>query len=394
MLFPLFFQNAVCYNLIKYVTNRIRKGDDSLQPTIIVPSLDPDEKLTAVVEGLLAEGFQDIVLINDGSHADHLAPFENAALHPEVTVLTHEVNKGKGRAMKTAFAWVLENRPDTLGAITVDGDNQHRAKDVKALAEALEREPEKLWLGVRDFSAPQVPARSKLGNKLTRGIMKLACGVSVTDTQTGLRGISRENLPLMLEIEGERYEYETEQLLRLKENNLTAGELVIDTVYIDDNQSSHFNALRDSWKIYRLIFRYMGHRMAKFVRYSLSSIFCFLLDNGLFTLLNLWLFAGLGDRRIPLATFAARAVSSVANYLINRNLVFRNTTDMKETALRYFALVILQAAASALLVKTLSEFLTLTGWLDSLCKILVDALLFFLSYQIQQRWVFVDKTKK
>lgn len=372
------------------------KGDDSLrEPVIIVPSLDPDEKLTAVVDGLLAAGFHDIVLVNDGSHADHTGPFENAAaLHPEVTVLTHEVNKGKGRAMKTAFQWVLENRPDTLGVITVDGDNQHRAKDVKALAEALEREPDTFWLGVRDFSAPQVPARSKLGNKLARGIMKLACGVAVTDTQTGLRAVSRENLPLMLTIEGERYEYETEQLLRLKEKGLTAGEIVIDTVYIDDNQSSHFNALRDSWKIYRLIFRYMGHRLAKFFRYSLSSILCFLLDNGLFTLFNLVLFAGLGDRRIPLATFCARAVSSIVNYIINRKLVFKATADVRDTAFRYFVLVILQALASSTLVKGFSGLFALSGWLDSVCKLIVDCLLFLLSYQIQQRWVFADKKKK
>ena len=83
--------------------------------TVIVPSLDPDEKLMQVVEGLLRVGFTDILLVNDGSHDDHVQPFLEAAQHPEVTVLTHEVNRGKGRALKTAFEWCLRNRPDLAG---------------------------------------------------------------------------------------------------------------------------------------------------------------------------------------------------------------------------------------------------------------------------------------
>ena len=231
--------------------------------TIIVPSLDPDEKLMQVVEGLLAEGFRDIVLVNDGSHADHLAPFRQAAEHPEVTVLTHEVNKGKGRALKTAFAWCVENRPDIDGVVTADGDNQHRSADIRRCAEAMLARPDMVWLGVRDFSLEHVPVRSRIGNTLTRGIMKMACGVSVTDTQTGLRAVPAKDLPLMLEIPGERYEYETQMLLSLRENGVGIGEVVIETVYIDENESSHFNPLKESWKIYRIIFRHMFRRKGK-----------------------------------------------------------------------------------------------------------------------------------
>ena len=228
--------------------------------TIIVPSLDPDEKLLQVVEGLLSEGFRDILLVNDGSHADHVQPFVDAARHPEVTVLTHEVNRGKGRALKTAFAWCVENRPDIDGVVTVDGDNQHLPRDVRACAEAMLADPGKVWLGVRDFSLEHVPLRSRFGNTLTRGIMRMACGVSVTDTQTGLRAIPAGILPLMTRIEGERYEYETEMLLSLRPAGVGLGEIVIETVYINENETSHFNALKDSWKIYRIIFRHMFRR--------------------------------------------------------------------------------------------------------------------------------------
>ena len=66
----------VSQNLIKIAWEEDMKGI-----TIVLPSLDPDEKLNMVVQGLLAEGFHDIVIVNDGSDADHLSPFEEAAKH-------------------------------------------------------------------------------------------------------------------------------------------------------------------------------------------------------------------------------------------------------------------------------------------------------------------------
>ena len=359
--------------------------------TIIVPSLDPDEKLGKVVDGLLAEGFNDIVLVNDGSHEDHLQPFIDAARHPEVTVLTHEVNKGKGRALKTAFAWCIDNRPDIDGVVTVDGDNQHRSEDVRRCAEAVLREPDKVWLGVRDFSLEHVPLRSRLGNTLTRGIMKLACGVSVTDTQTGLRAIAARYLPLMLRIQGERYEYETQMLLSLRSEKVGIGEVVIDTVYIDENQSSHFNALRDSWKIYKIIFRHMFRSAGSFLKFSASSIGCFLLDNGLFTLLNAAVLQGMasGARELA-ATGGARVVSSVANFFLNRKVVFKASNSGKKSAVRYFILAIVQCGLSALLVTGLSRVFKTSKVMQTAVKMPVDMALFLGSYYIQKKWVFKD----
>ena len=100
--------------------------------SVVLPSLDPDEKLTAVIDGLLEYGFTDIILVNDGSKPENLHWFEdNAAAHPEIHLLHHPVNRGKGAALKTAFAWFLENRPDALGVVTVDGDNQHHPEDTR-----------------------------------------------------------------------------------------------------------------------------------------------------------------------------------------------------------------------------------------------------------------------
>ena len=359
--------------------------------TVVVPSLDPDEKLMQVVEGLLNIGFKDIVLINDGSHADRTEPFREAAQHPEVTVLTHEVNKGKGRALKTAFAWCLENRPGIDGVVTADGDNQHRAEDIFKCAEKLVEDPSKLWLGVRDFSLEHVPLRSRMGNTITRTIMRL-CGVDVQDTQTGLRAVPASVLPLMCEIDGERYEYETEMLLAMRENRLSIGQVIIETVYIDENQTSHFNTLRDSWKIYKIIFRHMYRRFRYFLKFSASSVFSFFVELGIFTAFNSWLLAGMGGGvRELAATLMARVLSSIVNFSMNRSLVFKSEAKLSRCALRYAMLALVQGSISALTIALVQRLTGASNFMETVIKIPVDMLLFILSYQVQKRWVFKNE---
>ena len=182
---------------------------------VVVPSLNPTGRLTDTVSGLLAAGFTDILLVNDGSRPETLRYFEEASARPGVTLLQHEVNRGKGAAMKTAFAWLLEHRPDCPGVVTVDGDGQHHPEDAMACAAKMLRE-EKVILGCRDFSRPEVPPKSLMGNRITCAVFKIFCGMSISDTQTGLRGIPLDSytVPGLLTLPGERYEYEMEMLMQ------------------------------------------------------------------------------------------------------------------------------------------------------------------------------------
>ncbi|MBO4765955.1 MAG: bifunctional glycosyltransferase family 2/GtrA family protein [Lachnospiraceae bacterium] len=364
--------------------------------TIIVPSLNPDEKMVNTVRGILAEGFKDIVVVDDGSAAEYKEPFATVAAMEGVTVLTHEVNKGKGRAMKTAFAYIAENRPDSRGVVTVDGDGQHLPKDIRACAEAMIAEKDKVVLGVRDFSRPEVPFKSRNGNNITKAVFRILCGIRISDTQTGLRAIPAQYLPLMCEIAGERYEYETNQLLILKDKEIALHEVVIDTVYIDDNASSHFHPFRDSWRIYKIIFKHVGTSvLAKFLGASLVS---FLVDTLLFFLINVGLQkAGMGAEdgklRIALATIGARVVSTVVNFCLNRKVVFKSTRSVRGTLVRYYILAICQMTASFLLVHFVAESLfgLTAGVLESVVKFCVDMCLFVISFQVQKRWVFAEK---
>lgn len=370
-----------------------------MKVTIVLPSLNPDEKMIHTVEGILAEGFDDIVVVDDGSTAEYKKPFEAVAAMDGVTVLAHEVNKGKGRAMKTAFEYVIANRPDSEGVVTVDGDGQHLPKDIRACAEAMVANGDKIVLGVRDFSSPNVPFKSKNGNNITKAVFRIFCGIRISDTQTGLRAIPRQHLPLMCEIGGERYEYETNQLLVFKDKGIKLHEVTIDTVYIDDNASSHFHPFRDSWRIYKCILKHIGTSvLAKFLG---TSVICFVIDTLLFFLINVGLQgAGMrtedGKLRIALATIGARVVSTIVNFCLNRKVVFKNTDSLWKTVIRYYILAICQMTLSFTLVHLVAEriFRLSAGVLESVVKFCVDMCLFVGSFIVQKRWVFAKDTKR
>ena len=359
--------------------------------SVILPSLDPDEKLPAVIGGLLEVGFRDILLINDGSKPENLHYFTDAAAaHPEITLLHHAVNRGKGAALKTAFNYFLVHRPNGEGVVTVDGDGQHHKQDILACAEAM-MESDQVVLGVRDFDHPDVPFRSRFGNKTTCGIFKLFVGMSISDTQTGLRAIPRKELPTMLGIEGDRFEYETNMLLKLKQKSIPFREVKIRTVYIEENKSSHFRVIRDSWRIYKLI-------LAHFFRYTLVSISSAVIDEGCYVGFSSVLQGILSG--LPLtatATAAARLISSLFNFFMNKSVVFQSGVSTGIALLHYYALALPMLAAQALLTHGTYTLLGIsedaTG-LRALIYAVVMTVLYLVSYMVQQRWVFQEKREK
>ena len=131
-----------------------------MKVSVIIPSLNPDNKLIQVVDALVAKGFDDIILVNDGSDKAHMQPFLQLKEYRQCTVLTHEINRGKGRGLKTAFDYCIANRPDIDGVVTVDGDNQHKAEDILNCCNKMIECKDKVILGVRDFSGDDVPPKS------------------------------------------------------------------------------------------------------------------------------------------------------------------------------------------------------------------------------------------
>lgn len=348
---------------------------------VVIPSLNPDDKLLAVVEGLISRGFNDLIVVNDGSAPDKTRHFESVAALPGCTVLCHEVNRGKGRALKTAFSYILEHRPDCIGAVTVDGDNQHHPDDVAAMAAALMNNggDPALLLGVRDFSQPEVPARSRFGNRLSALVFWLLCRQKISDTQTGLRGIPRQLLPGLTALSGERFDFETNMLLYLHKNRIPVNEIGIRTIYLEENASSHFHAIFDSLSILRLV-----------LAFAFSSVVSAALDVGCYGLAVTLLHALPLRERVLVATVVARATSSVVNFWLNRRAVFGGDSALSHALPRYYLLCACQLFCSWAGVWGLTLII---GGSSMLAKIIIDALLFFISFNIQRRWVFSEQNK-
>ncbi len=344
---------------------------------VVIPSLNPDDKLLTVAEGLISHGFGNLIIVNDGSMPEKAAYFQQIAAKPECTVLVHETNRGKGRALKTAFAYILEHFPDCIGAVTVDGDNQHHPDDVAVLASALLQDDSALILGVRDFSQPDVPARSRFGNRISALVFGLLCRQKISDTQTGLRAIPRKMLPGLVDLAGERFDFETNMLLFLSKNKTPMREIGIQTIYLQENATSHFRAVWDSLRILRLVFAF-----------AFSSAVCAALDVGCYWLAVTLLAALPLRERVLAATVVARVISSAVNFSFNRTAVFGNSGSLSRALPRYYLLCGCQFICSWAGVWGLTLII---GGSSVLAKIIVDPLLFFASFNIQRHWVFSEQ---
>lgn len=351
---------------------------------ILIPSLEPDERLPSYIQKLGENGFGHIVVVDDGSAESYQPIFERIAAMPDTAVVHHDVNHGKGVALKTGYTYIMENIPDCSGVITADADGQHTVEDCIRLAEKLATGERALYLGSRDFGEKQVPFKSRAGNRITSAVFKLLYGKWLPDTQTGLRAFRREDLQFMTEVEGERFEYEMNVLISCARAKLPMIPVTIATVYENDNAGTHFNTLRDSYRIYKVI-------LGNFVKFCGTSILCFLIDQGLFNLFRLIFKGGekviLGatiDTGIWISTVLARIISATVNFLLNKNVVFKQKGKTAGSLWKYAVLAVGIVILSALG----TQLLTRIGVATWLAKPIVDIVLYFVSYYFQQNWVF------
>ena len=197
------------------------------------------------------------------------------------------------------------------------------------------------------------------------------CNINISDTQTGLRGIPASLLPDMLRVSGEKYEYEMNMLLNAVESNVKLEEVPIQTIYDNNNETSHFNPLKDSLRIYMTI-----------LKYSLASIVSVVLDNTFFII------GGAYTNNIWGLTFGGRIVSAIFNFTINRNVVFKKTGKWFPEAMKYLSLLMISGTLSATAVQAIGLII---GGNVIVIKLFVETILFFLNFYVQKNIVFGGK---
>ncbi|OUM41879.1 bifunctional glycosyltransferase family 2/GtrA family protein [Arthrobacter sedimenti] len=339
---------------------------------ILIPAYEPDGKLPQLVGDLLVADPRLLVLVVDDGSGPRFSTVFDDARRAGATVIGYPHNRGKGQALKTGFGYAERHHPGE-GVVCADSDGQHAVPDILRVAARVRPDGSPRWtgstmvLGERAFDG-DVPVRSRLGNALTRTLFRVAAGVGLHDTQTGLRGYPAAMLPWLQSVRGDRYEYELNLLLQAGKAGHRIDSIPISTIYLTGNSSSHFRPLVDSARIY-----------APLLAFSLSSLAAFGIDLAAFVVL------GLLTDSLLLAVVGARALSSSVNFLANRRLVFAEGRHrpLSAAALRYFTLVVALLAANYAGIFLLTD----AGVPEVAAKVFTETALFITSFTVQKRFL-------
>ena len=335
-----------------------------MKKVILIPSYEPDELLINLVYQIDKKKF-DIVVIDDGSGKDYQNVFQ--LIKKDVHLISYQTNMGKGYALKKGYEYIKNHYQEDYLVITMDSDGQHRIEDAIKLLDYVENNPHILVLGMRKRSG-KTPLRSRIGNGITKFVFRLVSHLNIYDTQTGLRCFSYELMDFMLSIPGNRYEYEMNVLLNCSKNNIKVHEIEIETIYIDNNSRSHFNAIKDSIRIYKDI-----------LKFSLSSIISFIIDFSLFSVFSIFI------KKITICNILARIISATVNYILNRKFVFQSNKSVYKSFFSYVLLAILILVLNTLLLNMFVNYLYINRFV---AKIIVEFILFIFNYFIQKKVIF------
>ena len=341
---------------------------------ILIPAYNPSKELLTLVQKLTMFN-HPILIINDGSHMDCMPIFNEIEQHSNsVTIHHHKTNKGKGSALKTGIAICEKDYPNCGGIITADADGQHSASDIIKVAKKLIKADQSLILGVRNFIG-EIPFRSRFGNIITRKLLSIVHGIKVLDTQTGLRGIPVMAFKPFLQVPYDQYEFETEMLICAKNNNISIEEVGIETIYINDNEGSHFNPILDSMKIYFVLFRFLFSSLLAAV---LDIVFFIIL----FKVTNHILFSILISRY---------TLGAGINFYINWKGVFKSNSGFMSSLIKYYILATILGGSTFVVMEGLTTWVQLPVIMS---KVMAEGILFAISFIIQKRVVFDDSGQK
>ena len=333
----------------------------------LIPAYKPEELMLELLPKGQEANFE-IVIVDDGSGEEFAERFQIASEYGKV--ISYMPNQGKGHAMKTGFEYIRDNFPEDSVIVTIDADGQHKVEDALKICRRVEEIPDALVLGSRKLVG-EIPLRSRFGNSVTRFVYQLSTGLKVHDTQTGLRACHASMIPELLAVSGERYEFEMRVLLEFARKHITIEEIEIETIYINDNSSSHFNPLKDSFKIYKEIFKF-----------SAASLISFVIDYLLFTLFTVLTLPPV------LANVLARVISGTVNFCINREFVFKSKGNILKAAIKYILLAAFILAGNTAL---LWVFVNVCHINEYAAKIITEVIFFAVSWVLQKCVVFKKK---
>ena len=356
---------------------------------ILIPALNPPVSFPSYIQELKEQGFERIVVVNDGSRTDKLPVFYKIK-RLGATVIDHPQNLGQGAALRTGFQYYLERyQGQSDGVITLNADRQIPASDAAKIASSLHNEQAMgsfaLVVGTRNLEGRNVSDYDYRMGGVMRLLYHMLMGVRLNDPLSGVFGIPDLRVRQCLDIAGDGYAYATSMTMSFEK----IGFLQVPVSYVNYEAGVEpaFRKVADTIRILFTIFK-------KFIFYSVTSLGASILDIILFGVFNSLTFRG-SPMAIIYSTICARVISASVNYLLTKRFVFHFKSDSAQETTRsagqFFLLSALQCICSGLSVSAVKM---LIGGSAVGIKVLVDWILFFVSYKIQHKYIFKDDRKK
>ncbi len=342
----------------------------ALHHIALIPAYKPLKLLPDLVCKLSENGIK-VVIVNDGSGDEFNDIFEKCSQYADICV--HKINMGKGAALKTGLGYIYDRYGEESVIVTVDADGQHAIKDALAILSTAEVNPHTLVFGSRKFTG-KVPFRSRIGNELTEIAYDVFSGVKMCDTQTGLRAFTGDLIPDLLNISGQRYEYEINMLFGFTKKRIKIIEHEIETIYLNDNSSSHFHPIRDTLRLHWQIFKASSYsHISIAVEYILFAL--------------IWL---ISDKLI-IANAVSKSVSALLRFILNRKFGFAPQKNALRSAIKY---VFISLGIIVLNTTILYIVITFCSVPPLLSKLIIILFGYIISWIVKKLTMHIRRAKK
>lgn len=342
-------------------------NNQGAQIAALIPAYNPGEVVIGVVEKTLSQ-VNHVILVNDGSDETNTSYLKQLAKqYPQVTLIEHPSNFGKGFAIRSGLTQALKADFDYV--IMLDSDGQHDPNEIATFKEKIEHTKAPFIIGTR-LQTHQMPLKSKLGNMSMAWAFKLVTGKKLVDTQSGYRALSKKFIEVFLsQCKPGRYETEMKMLFLAAKQSDHIEQIPISTIYIDDNKNSKFRPIQDSVRV-----------LSSFLLFAGVGVLSFLLDYCLFLLFTL-----MANSYFLNAHVLSRVLSSVFNYAITKKYVFANKDSVASTSFKYILAVFTSLLLSSALLYFLVDYL---NWNPLVAKPSAELITFFINFFVLKHFVF------
>ncbi len=346
---------------------------------ILLPVCKPGEELVELCRGLSGS---HAVIVDCGSGKDYDDLLRRVSEYGDVLRL--EKKRGRGAALKHGLRHILVNADYDDMEYIVTGEIGVSAEDLLRTAEKT-AETGGLIIGERKGS---LSGGKKFGRGLTSLVFRIGAGKGVSDVLSGVRGFTRAQAETFAELSGDRFEYETKMLFHAVEEKTPIEELEVKKE--GHEGGFRFRPIIDTVRVYWMIF--MESRTLKYI---FSSGVAFIIDFIIFGIL-LKLFTALftmlpfpiEDWSYLPATIVAWIVSSLTNFFMNRNFVFRSDAPIKKALPEYYGLAVIVFGLKTLILTLMIKIIRIP---EMIAKPVAEVVFFISNYFIQKKFIFKKK---